>query len=186
MTGFSSLTGQLLIAAPLLRDPNFLRTVVLILDHDRDGALGVIVNRPTDVPVTAVLSSWNELVGEPAVVFSGGPVATDSALGVADVSNGVEPIGWRRLYGTIGLIDLDAPPELLVGGVDALRIFAGYAGWAPGQLESEIEEGGWYVVDADPADPFTMNPGGLWQRVLRRQAGELALVATFPEDPTLN
>lgn len=186
MTGRPSLAGQLLIAAPLLRDPNFLRTVVLILDHDADGALGVIVNRPTDVPVTAILSNWNDLVGEPAVVFSGGPVATDSALGVAEVANGVEPLGWRRLYGSIGLIDLDAPPELMVGGLSALRIFAGYAGWAPGQLEAEIEEGGWYVVDAEPADPFTKNPTGLWQRVLRRQQGELALVATFPEDPNLN
>lgn len=186
MTETSWLTGQLLIAAPLLQDANFARTVVLVLDHDDDGALGVVVNRATDIPVTAVLSTWNELVSEPDVVFQGGPVATDSALGVADVPDGAEPLGWRRLYGSIGLVDLDAPPELLVGGVVALRIFAGYAGWSPGQLEAEVEEGAWYVVDAHADDPFTPKPGDLWKRVLRRQTGELAFVATFPEDPSLN
>lgn len=184
--GTPSLTGQLLIAAPLLRDPNFARTVVLMLDHDGDGALGVVINRATEIPVTSVLSAWSELVRDPGVVFSGGPVATDSALGVADVTDGVEPLGWRRLYGTIGLVDLDAPPELLADGIRGLRIFAGYAGWGPGQLESEVEEGGWYIVDADADDPFTSEPDQLWNRVLRRQPGELAFVATFPEDPLLN
>jgi putative transcriptional regulator len=181
-------TGQLLVATPLLGDPNFARTVVLMLDHDGDGALGVVVNRPSELSVSSVLAPWTSLVCQPDVLFQGGPVATDAALGLAELPDGVdaEPLGWRRLYDRIGLIDLDTPPELLTGGVKTIRVFAGYAGWSPGQLELEVKEGGWYVVDAAPDDPFTPDPGGLWRRVLRRQPGELAFVATFPDDPSMN
>jgi putative transcriptional regulator len=181
-------TGQLLVASPVLRDPNFARSVVLLLDHDSDGALGVVVNRPTELPVTSVLESWTGLVCEPEVLFQGGPVATDSALGLAKLPPGGEgePVGWKRLYDRLGLVDLDAPPELLAGGLEVLRVFAGYAGWSPGQLEVEIKDGGWYVVDAEQGDAFTADPASLWRRVLRRQRGELALVATFPDDPTMN
>ncbi|REF37612.1 YqgE/AlgH family protein [Thermasporomyces composti] len=183
----ASLTGQLLVATPLLRDPNFTRTVVLLLDHDQDGALGVVINRPTGVPVMSVLGGWNSMVSQPEVLFQGGPVATDAALALAEVADPeIEPLGWRRLYGRLGLVDLDAPPQLLEGGLGRLRVFAGYAGWGPGQLEMEIKEGGWYVLEAEPDDPFTLDPAGLWRRVLRRQRSELALVATFPDDPTMN
>ncbi|HEY8456989.1 MAG TPA: YqgE/AlgH family protein [Actinopolymorphaceae bacterium] len=190
MSARVSFTGRLLVASPVLRDPNFARTVVLVLDHDADGALGVVLNRPTETPVTSVLAPWTDLVTQPDVVFSGGPVATDSALGLAVLPPGVdgdgEPLGWKRLYGKIGLVDLDAPPELLAGGLGGLRVFAGYAGWSPGQLELEVKAGGWYVVDSEPHDAFSPDPTGLWRQVLRRQRDELALVATFPEDPTMN
>ncbi len=181
-------TGQLLVATPVLGDPNFARSVVLILDHDGDGALGVVVNRPTELPVTSVLEPWGDLVCQPDVLFQGGPVATDSALALAEVPVGTpgEPVGWRRLHGRLGLVDLDTPPELLAGGVRGVRVFAGYAGWSPGQLELEVKDGGWYVVEAEPDDAFTQDPAGLWRRVLRRQRDELALVATFPDDPTMN
>ena len=181
-------TGQLLVATPALSDPNFARSVVLILDHDGDGALGVVVNKPTDLPVTSVLAPWTDMVCQPDVLFHGGPVATDSALALAEVPDGLdaEPLGWRRLYGRLGLVDLDTPPELLAGGVRGMRVFAGYSGWSPGQLEAEVKEGGWYVVDSEPGDAFTLDPTTLWRRVLRRQPDELALVATFPDDPTLN
>lgn len=180
-----ALTGRLLVATPMLRDPNFVRTVILVLDHDGDGTLGVVVNRPTELPVTSVLAPWTEFVSEPDVLFEGGPVATDSALALAEVPKGAEPLGWRRLYGRLGLVDLDAPPELLTG-LHGMRVFAGYSGWSPGQLESEITDGGWYVVDSEPDDPFSTEPTGLWRRVLRRQRDELALVATFPDDPAMN
>ncbi|MGW0230207.1 YqgE/AlgH family protein [Actinopolymorpha singaporensis] len=181
-------TGQLLVATPALTDSNFARGVVLVLDHDHDGALGVLVNRPSELPVTSVLAQWSDLVCPPDVLFHGGPVATDSALALAEVpaDGEAEPLGWRRLHGHLGLVDLDTPPELLAGGIRAMRMFAGYAGWSPGQLEAEVKEGGWYVVDAEPGDAFTTDPEGLWRRVLRRQPDELALVATFPEDPSLN
>lgn len=187
-----TLTGHLLVATPILTDPNFQRAVVLILDHDEDGTLGVVVNRPTRVDVTAVLPPWSDLTSMPQVVFQGGPVALDSALGLAVVNgagNGSEddePLGWRRVAGGIGLVDLDAPPEILAAELRAMRIFAGYAGWGPGQLEEEIAEGAWYVVDAEPADPFSGDPSDLWRSVLRRQTGDLAFVATFPDDPSMN
>jgi len=186
MTGRETLTGRLLVATPTLADPNFERAVILVLDHDDDGALGVVVNRPTEVPVTEVLPMWDPMVTGPDVVFQGGPVALDSALGLVAVPPGDEPIGVRRLHNGFGLVDLDTPPEVVQGAVLRLRIFAGYAGWSPDQLEGEIAEGAWYVVEAQEGDPFTDAPTGLWRQVLRRQSGPLAMVATFPADPSLN
>lgn len=181
-----ALTGRLLVATPVLRDPHFDRAVVLLLDHEDDGSLGVVLNRPSEVEVRDVLAPWAELATSPDVVFRGGPVALDSALGVAVVPGDGEPLGWRQVSGRLGLVDLDAPPELLAAELGGLRIFAGYAGWSPGQLEQELADGAWYVVDAEPGDAFTPDPVGLWRRVLRRQRGDLALVATFPDDPSLN
>lgn len=180
------LTGRLLVATPSLRDPNFDRSVVLVLSHDDDGALGVVVNRPTAVPVTEILPHWQPVVTEPGVVFHGGPVSLDSALGLVAMADGAEPLGVRRVSGRVGVVDLDAPPEVVQPAVVAMRVFAGYAGWSPDQLESEIAEGSWYVVDAEPGDAFQGKAEVLWQAVLRRQAGPLALMATFPADPSLN
>ncbi len=182
----AELTGRLLVASPVLRDPNFARTVILVLDHDGDGTLGVVVNRPTAVGVGDVLPPWSGHTSTPDVVFQGGPVALDNALGLARVLGDDEPVGWRQLYAGVGLVDLDAPPEVLIAGLDAMRIFAGYAGWSPGQLQDEIDEGAWYVVDAETGDAFSDAPADLWRSVLRRQAGNLALLATYPDDPTLN
>jgi putative transcriptional regulator len=183
----TSLVGQLLVATPALADPNFARAVVLILQHDDDGALGVVVNRATSVPVGDVLPSWEDLATAPPVLFHGGPVSRNSALGLARVAAAdKEPIGWRRLEGPVGLVDLDTPTELISGGLGDLRIFAGYAGWAAGQLEAEIDSGSWFVVDALPGDAFVTRPADLWRSVLRRQPGELAMVSTFPDDPTMN
>jgi putative transcriptional regulator len=188
MAGVARLTGRLLVATPTLGDPNFSRTVVYVLDHDESGTLGVVVNRPTTVPVGEVLPDWQQYTTDPGVLFQGGPVALDSALGLA-VLPGVgddEPVGWRRVVDGLGLVDLDAPPEVLVEGMAGLRIFAGYAGWGSGQLEDELAEGAWYVVPGQARDAFTADPEGLWRAVLRRQGGDLALVSTYPEDPTQN
>lgn len=184
--------GQLLVATPALTDPNFRRTVILLVEHEAtEGTLGVVLNRVSEVPVGNVLPSWAELASEPSMVFHGGPVALDSALCLAALSGEEEPLGWRSLEGSpaverLGLVDLDAPPEVLAAELDALRVFAGYAGWGEGQLESEIREGAWYVVPPEPGDPFVVEPEQLWREVLRRQGGDLALVSTFPEDPSLN
>lgn len=188
MSGADLMTGRLLVATPKLEDPNFARTVVLLLDHDDDGSLGVIISRPTNVPVADVLPAWSEVVTGPDVLFSGGPVATDSALAVA-VLDGYEddtPVGWRPLYPGAGLVDLDAPPELLTGVLTGMRVFAGYAGWGAGQLENEVAEGAWYVVPAETDDLLCHDAETLWRRVLRRQPGELAFVHTCPLDPTEN
>lgn len=187
-----SLTGSLLVAAPSLGDPNFERTVVVLVDHDEDGALGVVLNRPTRVDVREILPMWQDHVTGPGVVFHGGPVGRDSALALALLNPAprddaeAEPLGFRQVHGRLGLIDLDAPPEILVAELSGLRVFAGYAGWGAGQLEDELAEQAWYVVPATPEDPFTADPERLWRDVLRRQGGELAMVATFPEDPSLN
>lgn len=185
--------GRLLVATPRLDDPNFRRSVVLLVEHDPgEGTLGVILNRPTEVPVDRVLAPWAELATGPPVIFQGGPVALDSALALARVPGGDgEPMGWRALAGTgdvgrLGLVDLDAPPALLAAEVIQLRVFAGYAGWGAGQLTAEIEEGAWYLVAGEAGDVFAADPERLWHAVLRRQPGDLAFVATFPEDPTLN
>jgi putative transcriptional regulator len=181
------LTGRLLVATPTLEDPNFRRTVVLVLDHSDDGALGIVVNRPLEVDVAAVLPAWQPYTTNPGRLFQGGPVQLDSALGLVAVpGDGREPEGVRRIIGSLGLVDLDTPPDALAGDVAGLRIFAGYAGWSSGQLEDEIGEGAWYVVDSEPRDPFTDAPEGLWRAVLRRQRGDLALVSTYPDDPSMN
>jgi putative transcriptional regulator len=186
------LAGRLLVATPMLSDPNFRRTVVLIVEHEADqGTLGVVLNRPTKVPVGQVLEPWTELATDPSVVFSGGPVATNSALALAHVPGTDEPVGWHPLDGApavarLGLVDLDAPPGLLAPAIASLRVYAGYAGWSTGQLRVEIDEGAWYVLQAQPDDAFSPEPERLWPAVLRRQGGELAYVATYPDDPGLN
>jgi putative transcriptional regulator len=191
----ATLTGRLLVATPALGDSNFERSVVLVLDHDEDGALGIVINRPTPVDVAEVLPVWQPLATEPGVLFQGGPVALDSALGLALVpgEGEDEPLGWRRVVGRLGLVDLDVPPEVLAAEVTRLRIFAGYAGWGAGQLEDELAEGAWYVVEArfgagvdDAGDPFSEAPEDLWRQVLRRQGGDLAMVSTYLDDPSLN
>jgi len=190
--GPDPLAGRLLVATPLLGDPNFRRTVVLIVEHEvAEGTLGVVLNRPTKVPVGQVLEPWTELVTGPSVVFKGGPVAPNSALALALVPGKDEPLGWRALDGApalarLGLVDLDAPPRLLASAIESLRVYAGYAGWGPGQLRSEIDEGAWYVLQAEPADVFFAEPERLWGSVLRRQGGDMAFVATYPDDPSLN
>lgn len=183
--------GQLLVAVPDLGDPNFDRSVVFLLDHDGSGSLGVVLNRPTELPVAEVLRGWSGLATEPDVVFSGGPVGPDGALALAafdavPVSLGVAPRGWRPVVGGIGLIDLDTEPESVGADLRALRIFAGYAGWGSGQLDSELSQGAWIVVDSRPQDAFCAEPDRLYGDVLRRQGGELRLLATRPADPSLN
>jgi putative transcriptional regulator len=184
--------GELLVATPLLGDPNFRRTVVLVVEHEPDeGTLGVVLNRPTELSVGQVLEPWTELATGPSVVFTGGPAPPPRALALPLARGVAEPLGWRALdcgpvMSRIGLVDLEAPPQVLAAEITSLRVFAGYAGWGSGQLQAEIEEGAWYVLPGDPADPFMADPQRLWQAVLRRQGGELALVATYPDDPRLN
>jgi len=178
--------GQLLLATPRLGDPNFARAVIFLLDHDEDGALGVVINRPSQLPLSTVLPTWGSVVTAPSMLFSGGPVAPESALAVG-LSLGEGPgEGFKRLTGDVGLVDLDADPMLLLADLVGVRVFSGYAGWGAGQLESELVEGSWYLAEALPNDLLDPDPERLWRSVLRRQAGELAYVATFPDDPAMN
>ncbi len=180
-------TGKLLVASPRTGGTVFRRSVVLVLQHDEDGAQGVVLNHPLNAPVSAVLPPWQEFVTDPPNVFQGGPVALDSALGLVTVpGDRPEPEGVRLLFGGLGLVDLDVAPLAVMPGVAGLRIFAGYSGWSDGQLEQEIRDGGWYVVEAEARDAFSPEPRTLWSSVLRRQRGNLAFVASLPEDPTMN
>lgn len=184
-------TGRLLVAAPGTGGV-FTRSVVLLLHHDDDGAHGVILNKPLDAPVDAVLAPWHDHVSEPSVLFQGGPVGMDSAMGVIGMpgstgeSDGQDPVGISLLFGSVGVVDLDAPPDLVVPGALGLRIFAGYSGWAAGQLEDEIEEGAWFVLDAEAGDPFLPDTTRLWHQVLGRQHGRLSFLATWTEHPERN
>lgn len=182
--------GLLLLATPELLDPNFSGAVVLLLDVNADGALGVILNRPTPVLVSEVLGDWAEVVAEPEVLFQGGPVETDGALAVAllapKTATSLDGVGFRQVVGGLGLLDLDTPVPQVVEAIEGLRIFAGYAGWGGGQLEGEIAAGHWYVAPAEAGDVFLGDASGLWRDVLRRQPGELAEHSTRPMDPELN
>lgn len=189
------LTGLLLVATPLLEDPNFRRSVVLVIDDNADeGTLGVIVNRPSETAVEEVLPGWGGHANAPTVMFAGGPVGAGSGLALGVPRGDDAPLGWRPLerlgedsqVSGVGVVDLDTPPEVMSGALGSLRIFAGYAGWGTEQLREEIDEGAWYVLPATCADVFSGVPETLWSQVLRRQGGDLALVSTFPDDPRLN
>ncbi len=120
------------------------------------------------------------------MVFVGGPVSRSSVIALARLGRDLPAGAWEPVLGTLGVLDLTGDPDEVGAGVDDLRVFAGYAGWGSGQLEDEIGEGAWYVVDADPGDAFTSAPDGLWRTVLRRQGGDLAKVALVPAEPYLN
>jgi putative transcriptional regulator len=177
-------SGRLLVATPALTDPNFERAVVLVLDHDADGALGVVLNRPTSRPTDTVLEGWDDLLARPCVLFTGGPVEQLAVVGLGLATPDADPD--RAICGRIRAVDLSAEPGDADAEVAAARVFSGYAGWAPGQLEEEIEEDDWIVVEALDEDVVTADPAGLWRRVLARQRGMLRVLATFPDDPRLN
>ncbi|MFP5310615.1 MAG: YqgE/AlgH family protein [Actinomycetes bacterium] len=182
----ASLTGRLLVAAPTLHDPNFHRTVVLLLDHDEDGAIGIVLNRPTVIDLDEVMPGWERLAAAPAVVHEGGPVEPGAVVGVGLSRTPPPEDGWIPIVGDLRAVDPTGDPVDAVLEVAEVRFFAGYAGWGPGQLETELAEDAWFVVDAIDLDAFTSDPAALWHDVLARQRGRLALLATFPEDPSLN
>lgn len=181
------LAGRLIVATPVIGDGNFDRTVVLVLTYSRDeGALGVVINRPGDNQLILALPGWSDIASHPAVVFEGGPVSPSTAIAVAACTNpegvDVDPIGSLGLF----TVDLDADPALVSSSLSDLRIFAGYAGWAPGQLEAEARAGAWFALDAQVSDLTTNEPESLWERVLNRQANDVRFFAGYPADPGLN
>lgn len=171
----STVRGQLLVAAPTLRDPNFSETVVLVIEHNADGALGLVLNRPSSTPPPAGLEAWTTLVAAPSDLFAGGPVEESALLGLITT-----PEGDGFL-----LADLSELPDPALGD-GSVRLFRGYSGWGPGQLEGELAMGGWLVLGADASDVIDPHPEKLWAKVLRRQGGLVALLATYPTRPFLN
>jgi len=185
--------GSLLVAAPALSDPNFFRTVVLVLAYDSDGALGVVLNRPSETAITEVVPSWALHVTPPAVLFSGGPVQPNAAIcvghhvgGIGEQADGDALAGYSPLTASIGTVDLHCEPEEVAVTFAGLRVFKGYAGWGPGQLDAEIADDAWFVVPGSPDEILTPEPERLWERVLRSQGGWLSVLARHPVDPSLN
>ncbi len=179
--------GDLLVAGISITDGVFDGTVVLLLDADESGSLGVVLNRITEIELSGALPAWSELVSEPQALFDGGPVSQQGAVCLAEPwSTDEEPPGWRPVFGRVGLLNLDTPVEIAEGTYRHLRVFAGYAGWDAGQLERELEFDMWHVVPARPADVFDPDPASLWRRVLRRQGGELGLLSTWTASAELN
>ncbi len=177
-----SLAGRILISRPDVSDPNFDATITLLLEHGSEGALGVVINQPSATTMADTFPDWEEMAADPGVLFAGGPVDSDAliALGRPEQLEGDLVLGAHS-------VDLDEQPALVrAEGISAIRIFAGYAGWHPGQLEGEIANEDWWVVDATIDDLFSSNPSDLWARVLRRQGGDLAWFAHYPADPSLN
>ena len=175
--GGGSLRGHLLIAAPSLFD-YFRRTVVLVLEHTPDGAMGVVLGRETETRVADAVPALADLPGADDLVYLGGPVSPSRWWRSATSSSPDE--AGTRVVGSLGTLD----PDGANGSLRRVRVFAGYAGWAPGQLDGELEQEAWIVADADPEDPF--RSGDIWSDALERKGGRYRLMATMPADPSLN
>ena len=182
--------GSLLVALPSLTDPTFAGTVVYVLDHSDTGTIGVVLGRPSAVEIRDVLPGWYDMAVPPGVFHVGGPCETDTALCLAvSAAHGspVPPEGLRPVAGDVHLVDLDSEPSQVADVLTGLRVFAGYAGWSPGQLATEIAEGAWACVPGGPEDVLSEDSGPeLWRSVMGRQRGRLAVLATAPADPSAN
>lgn len=178
-----SLRGHLLIAGPSLLDPNFWRTVVLVGEHSEEGALGVVLNRSSETPVEEALPELTLLAEDLGAVHVGGPVQPSAVVVLADF---VDPDAAETLVlDSVGFLPSEVEPDTL-GELRRARVYAGYAGWGPGQLDGELEEGSWIVEPARAEDVFTDDPESLWSDVLRRKGGPFAVLAAMPPDPSLN
>jgi len=178
-----SLRGHLLIAGPSLVDPNFWRTVVLVGEHSEEGALGVVLNRASDAAVEETVPELAMLADDLGQVHVGGPVQPSAIVVLADF---LEPERAASLVlDSVGFLPAEVDPTTL-GELRRARVFAGYAGWGPGQLDGELEEGSWIIEPARPEDVFTSDPDALWSDVLRRKGGPFGVLALMPPDPSLN
>jgi putative transcriptional regulator len=180
-----SLRGQLLIASPALVDPNFHRTVILLAEHTDEGAMGLVLNRPAETLVAEVVPDLSALADEGAPVYYGGPVASDSVIVLAEFDD--PQVAGVLLDGDLGFVGSESG-DLggVADGVRRARVYAGHAGWGPGQLEGELEEDSWIIEPPQREELFAEDSEGLWSAVLRRKGREYALLSTMPPDPSVN
>jgi len=178
--------GSLLVATPWLDDPNFRRTVIYLLEHSDAGTLGVVLNRASELTVAETVGEWAPLVCEPPVVFVGGPVAPQAVVALGQVGSPAPSDGWSALPGGLAAVDINRPAAELDGSFDRLRLFAGYAGWGPRQLEAEMAERAWWVFGARIEDIFSSEAEELWRAVLIRQRKPWRVFAEAPDDPSVN
>jgi putative transcriptional regulator len=178
-----SLRGKLLVASPALLDPNFARTVVFITEHNDEGAMGIVLNRPSETSVESVVPVLAEIAGgEP--IYVGGPVQPEALVLLAEFSN-LEAAAWI-VVADVGLASADVDLEELAASVRRGRVYAGYSGWGAGQLEAEMEVDSWIVEPPLPKELFPEDPATLWSDVLARKGGQYALLARMPADPSVN
>lgn len=182
----SGTSGKLLVSIPDLGDDNFDQTVVMVIEHDAEGALGLVLNRPSATPVAEHLPDLVPLVATPAVFFVGGPVAVGGLLALGRRTLDVAPTHSTVIAGPVVLVEPQALIDGRVEGLDVVRVFTGYSGWAPGQLDAELASGAWHVVSMLPDDVFTSDPDQLWRSVMRRQGGRLAAQGLYPDDLSVN
>jgi putative transcriptional regulator len=179
-----SVRGQLLIAGPGLLDPNFWRTVVLIVEHTDEGAFGLVLNRPSETSVGDAVQELEELVDPGEPLFIGGPVQPSSVIVVGRFE---DPSDAALLaFDDVGVLGGGPSMEERSAGLLAGRAYVGHAGWGESQLDSELERGDWILEPARLEDAFDPDPRELWSRVLTRKGGSYALVARMPPDPSLN
>jgi putative transcriptional regulator len=179
-----STKGQLLIAGPTLADPNFWRTVILVVDHSGDGALGLVLNRPSDTTVGEAVPQLSDVAGPAEDVMIGGPVQPSSVIVLAEFEDPEEAA--LISFDQIGVLASGTPLDEIGAGISSVRVFAGHAGWGPGQLDDELERGDWFLEPATYDDAFSSEPRELWKSVLSRKGGSYALVARMPVDPSMN
>lgn len=179
-----SARGQLLIAGPGLLDPNFWRTVVLVIEHTDDGALGLILNRPSETTVGEAVAQLEQLVDLGDQLYIGGPVQPSAVIVLAEFEDASDAA--LIAFADIGVLGTGSQLEELGVEVRAGRAFVGHSGWGPGQLDSEIERGDWILEPAQRADAFPAEPRELWAKVLTRKGGSYALIARMPADPSVN
>jgi putative transcriptional regulator len=179
-----SLKGNLLLASPALFDPNFRRTVVLVTEHNEEGAAGLVLNRRTETSVIEAVPDLAQLVPDEERVYLGGPVQQSAVLVLAEFDDPGEAA--MLVVDDVGFVPGDGDFGLLAGATRRARVFAGYAGWGAGQLEAELEESSWMVEEADGLDLFPEPETDLWGTLVRRKGGVYRVVALMPEDPSLN
>jgi putative transcriptional regulator len=179
-----SLRGQLLIASPALFDPNFRRAVLLVTEHSEEGAMGLVLNRPTEAAVVDAVPPLEDLVEPGACVYVGGPVQPTAVVVLAEFGDAGESAAL--VVEDVGFVRADVEPGALPISTRRARVFAGYAGWGEGQLEVELEEESWILEPALPDDVFAEETVDLWSDVLRRKGGQYSVVALMPPDPSVN
>ncbi len=180
----TSLRGKLLIASPALLDPHFARSVVLVTEHTVEGAMGVVLNRPSDAEVAVAVGELDAIVAPGDLVYEGGPVQTSDVLVLAEFND--PSLAATVVLGDVGFLASHGDPEELADGLRRARVFAGHSGWMAGQLDAELEEASWIVVEARIDDVFAPDPDELWGEALERKGGAFALLARIPEDPSVN
>jgi len=179
-----SVRGQLLVAGPALLDPNFWRTVVLIVEHNEEGALGLVLNRPSETSVGEAVPQLETLLDPDERLFIGGPVQPSAVIVLGEFEDATDAA--LIAFDDVGVLGTGPSPNELTAGVTSGRAFLGHAGWGPGQLDGELERGDWILEPARLHDAFSADPSSLWSEVLTRKGGSYALVARMPADPSMN